>query len=174
MVTLMKMESNGATFDSLTKVIMNSLIVNCGLDEAAVASKLLCFEADGVAAFQGRHTGVTRQIIEQYAPFSLGMHCCEHRLQLYVKSLSQLDLLSTIEDLLMKSHAYFNHSPKKVTEFHSLEQLLDTKGLKLLKNVKTWWINCYSPMLWLLSKWKSVMVKMHADRNDRKSGKRPL
>jgi hypothetical protein len=90
-----------------------------------------------VAAFQGRHNGVTKQIIEQHNPFAVGMHYCGHRLQLCAKSLSQLDLLSTIEDLLMKSHAYFNHSPKNVIEFCFLAQLLDTKGLKLLKNVKT-------------------------------------
>jgi hypothetical protein len=171
-VALIKLESNGATSDSLTKVIMSALTVNCTLDGAAVASKLLCFGADGVAAFQGRHNGVTKQIIEQHGPFAMGMHCCGHRLQLCAKSLLQLDLLSTIEDLLMKSHAYFNHSPKKVTEFRSLAQLLDTKGLKLLKNVKTRWMSCHSPMRRLLSEWKSVMAKMHADRNDKKSGKK--
>jgi hypothetical protein len=172
MVALMKLESNGATSDSLTKVIMSALTVNCALDEATVASKLLCFGAYGVAAFQGRHNGVTKQIIDQHAPFVVGMHCCGHMLQLCAKSLSKLDLLSTIEDLLMKSHACFNHSPKKVTEFHSLAQLLDTKGLKLLKNVKTRWISCHSPMRRLLSEWKSVMANMHADQNDKKSGKK--
>jgi hypothetical protein len=32
MVALVKLESNGATSDSLTKVIMSALNVNCGLD----------------------------------------------------------------------------------------------------------------------------------------------
>jgi hypothetical protein len=53
MVALMKMESTGATSDSLTRVIINALSVNCALDEAAIASKLLCFGTDGVATFQG-------------------------------------------------------------------------------------------------------------------------
>jgi hypothetical protein len=53
MVTLVKLESNGATSNSLTKVIMSALNVNCGLDLESIASKLLCFGADGVAIFQG-------------------------------------------------------------------------------------------------------------------------
>jgi hypothetical protein len=110
--------------------------------------------------------------MDQHAPFSVGMHSCGHKLQLCAKSLSQLDLLSSIENLLLKSHVYFNHSPKKVIEFRSLAQLLDTKGLKLLKNVRTRWISSHSPMRWLLSEWKSMMAKLHADRNDKKSGKK--
>jgi hypothetical protein len=174
LVALMKMEFNGTTSDSLTKLIVNVLSINYGLDETAIASKLLCFGVDGVAVFQDRYNGVTKQIIEQHIPFSVGMHCYGHRLQLCAKSLSQLDLLSSIEDLLLKSHAYFSHSPKKVTEFRTLAQLLDTKGLKLLKNVHMWWISCHSSMRRLLSEWKSVMAKMHSDKNDKKSGKKTM
>jgi hypothetical protein len=137
MVALVKMESNGATSDSLTKVIMSVLKVNYGLDSQAIASKILCFRADGVAAFQGFKNGVTKQIKEDHAPFAMGMHYCAHHLQLCAKSLSQLDLMASIEALLLHSHSYFAHSPKKVTEFCTFAQLLDTKGLKLLKNVKT-------------------------------------
>ena len=108
------MESNGATSDFLMKLIVNALSVYCGLDKAAITSKLLCFRTDGVAVFLGQYNGMTKQIIEQHAPFSVEIHCCGHRLQLCAKSLPQPDLLSSIKDLLLKSHAYFNHSSKKV------------------------------------------------------------
>lgn len=52
MIGLLKMESDGATSNSLTKLLMGALIVNCNLDEAAISSKLLCFGVDRVAVFQ--------------------------------------------------------------------------------------------------------------------------
>jgi hypothetical protein len=125
-----------------------------------------------VAAFQGSKNGVTKQIKEGFAPFAMGMHCCAHRLQLCAKSLSQLDLMESIEALLLHSHSYFAHSPKKVSELRTLAQLMETKGLKLLKNVKTRWISCHLPIRSLLFEWKSLMAKMWADRDDRTSGKK--
>jgi hypothetical protein len=67
MIGLLKMESDGATSNSLTKLLMGALTVNCNLDEAAISSKLLCFGVDRVAAFQGKKMGVTKQIIDEHA-----------------------------------------------------------------------------------------------------------
>ena len=60
MIALNKLESDGATADSLTQVIMSILLVNCDLDAIAIASKVLYFGADGVAAFQGHKNGVIK------------------------------------------------------------------------------------------------------------------
>jgi hypothetical protein len=49
---------------------------------------------------------------------------------------------------------------------------METKGLKLLKNVKTRWISCIAPLRRLISEFESVMAKMHADKDDKKSGKK--
>jgi hypothetical protein len=49
---------------------------------------------------------------------------------------------------------------------------METKGLKLLKKVKTRWISCIFPLKRLISEFKSVMAKMHADKDDKKSGKK--
>ncbi len=172
MIALSKLESDGATADSLTKVIMSALLVNCGLEASAIASKLLCFGADGVAAFQGRKNGVTTQIKGEFAPFANGQHCCAHKLQLAAQVLSETELMSTAEDVLQTSHAYFAHSPKRVSEFRTLALLMETKGLKLLKNVKTRWISCHAPMRRLISEWKPVMAKMFEDGNRKKGGKK--
>jgi hypothetical protein len=133
---------------------------------------LLCFGADGASTFQGHKTGVVKQISEKYAPFVLGVHCCAHKLNLCAKSLSSLRVLHAIEDVLQASHSYFAHSSKKVAEFRTLAQLMETKGLKLLKNVKTHWISYIAPLRRLISEYKSIMAKMYVDRNDKKSGNR--
>ena len=66
MIALSKLESDGATADFLTRIIMSALLVNIGLDPTTIASKLLCFDADGVAAFQGHKNGVTKQIKDEF------------------------------------------------------------------------------------------------------------
>lgn len=128
MIALTKLESDGATADSLTRVIMSALLVNCNLDRKALAAKLLCFGADGVAAFQGQKNGVTKQIKQEFAPFTNGQHCCAHKLQLAAQVLSETELLGTIEDVLQTTHAYFAHSPKRITEFRTLAHSMEQKA----------------------------------------------
>ena len=172
MIALSKLESDGATADSLTHVIMSALLVNSGLDPTAIASKLLCFGVDGVAAFQGHKNGVTKQIKEEFSPYANGQHCCAHKLQLAAQVLSETELMSTVEDVLQTTHAYFAHSPKRISEFCTLAQLMETKGFKLLKNVKTRWISCHAPMRRLILEWKPVMAKMHENGNRKRGGKK--
>ena len=45
MIALSKLETDGTTADSLTRVIMFAMLVNCNLDLGAIALKLLCFGA---------------------------------------------------------------------------------------------------------------------------------
>jgi hypothetical protein len=80
--------------------------------------------------------------------------------------------MASIEALLLHSHSCFAHSPKKVTEFHTLAEQMETKRLKLLKNVKTRWINCHLPLRRMLSRWISVMAKMWVEKIDKTSGKK--
>ena len=63
-----------------------------------IAGKLFCFGADGVSTFQGLKSGVTTQIKDKFAPFSTGVHCCAHRLNLAAQSLSSLTVMHTIEE----------------------------------------------------------------------------
>ncbi len=48
-------------------------------------------------------------------------------------------------------------------------KILETNGLKLLRNIKTWWISMLSPLEWLLAKYKSMVVKMYMDAPKSKS-----
>jgi hypothetical protein len=79
-----------------------------------------------------------------------------------------MDVMHAIEDLLKVTHAYFVHSPKKYVEFHSLALMLETKGLKLLKNVATRWVSVIGPLRRLLSEYRSVMAKMSVDSTNKK------
>ena len=80
--------------------------------------------------------------------------------------------MSTAEDVLQTSHAYFVHSPKKASEFRTLAQLMEIEGLKLLKNMKTCWISYYASIRRLILEWKPVMAKMFEDGNRKKGGKK--
>ena len=60
MIALSKLESDRAPTDSLTRMILSALLVNCGLDHHIIIAKLLCFGANRVAAFQGHKNKVTK------------------------------------------------------------------------------------------------------------------
>jgi hypothetical protein len=50
-----------------------------------IASKLICFGADGVSTFQRHKTSVTTQIHKKYAPFFLGIHCFSYEMNLAIQ-----------------------------------------------------------------------------------------
>ena len=172
LLSIQKMDPDGATASIITTVIIGALTADGGVTDADIAQKLLSFGADGVNAFQGLKTGVTSQIKEKFAPFSTGVHCCAHRLNLAAQSLFQLTVMHAVEEVLRSTHAYFAHSPKKAAEFRALCQQLESKGLKLLKNVKTRWMNCLGPIRRLLAEYKGVIATMLADKSDKKWGQR--
>jgi hypothetical protein len=153
----------GGGSDNLTQVIIDALTAAAKIERLALSKTLLCFGADGVSTFQGAKTGVTQQIQSKYTPFALGVHCMAHRCNLAFKTLSQLDIMNHIEGLLKSSHAYFKHSPKRHLEFVKLAELMETKGLKLLKNVKTRWVSLIEPLRRILQKYRVLLAKMKVD-----------
>jgi hypothetical protein len=50
-----------------------------GLNKEELSKKFLCFGANGVNMFQGGKNGMTKQIKESWAPFSMDVHCVTHR-----------------------------------------------------------------------------------------------
>jgi hypothetical protein len=54
------------------------------------------------------------------------------------------------------------HNPKKIVMFQKLVDLLDTKGNKLLRNVKTRWTSMLSLMKHVYAKYCLLIVKMYA------------
>jgi hypothetical protein len=142
--------ADGATANGLTELLMGSLVTKGGLNEDAIAEKLVCFGADGVSAFQGKRTGVTVQIRNNFALHATG-------------TLSQLAVFHEVEELMRVSHAYFSHSPKKYQEYKSFASTIDTKGLKVLKNVTTRWLSLLAPMKQIMSKFRTILGKLDMD-----------
>ena len=101
----------------------------------------------------------------------LQVHCYGHKNNLFVKTLSDLEIVLEIEDLVKVIHIYYAHSPKKYTKFHYLAFLMETKGLKLLKNMCTKWCSLITPFRRLLMDYPTLMAKMRVDKDDKKWSK---
>ena len=84
------------------------------------------------------------------------------------KTLSDLEIVAVIEDLIKVMHAYFAHSSKKYIEFHYFALLMETKGLKLFKNVCTRWCSLISFLRQVLAKYLAFMAKMYCDKDEKK------
>jgi hypothetical protein len=95
------------------------------------------------------------------------VHCMAHRCNLAFKTLSQLDIMSHIEGLLKNSHAYFKHSPKRHLEFVKLADVMETKGLKLLKNVKTRWVSLIEPLRSVIQEFRVLLAKMKVESDSK-------
>lgn len=73
-----------------------------------------------------------------------------------------------IEVVLQKTHEYFCKSPKCHLKFTKLVEIMETKGKKILKHVKTRWCSLLLPLHRILSEYRTLVVKMALDE-DRKS-----
>jgi hypothetical protein len=109
-------DSESGTTDQLINVIMHVLLFEGGLSCEQIASKLVCFKADGVSTFQGAKTGVNIQIYEKWAPFSLGANISSYRINLVVETLSKYPMVSCLERLFQSIYMYFCRSNKQHVE----------------------------------------------------------
>jgi len=58
-------------------------------------------------------------------------------------------------------HSFFVHSLKEFPKFIKFVKTLKIKGVKLLRNVKTWWISMLSMLKCVMVDYKALIVKMH-------------
>jgi hypothetical protein len=104
---------DGLGSNNLNEVIMNFIMKGERLSKEEMSKKLLCFGANGMNMFKGGKTGMTKQIKDSWAPFSMGVHCVAHRTNLAVQSLGDLTFIAKIEGFMLNMYDYFNHSPKR-------------------------------------------------------------
>jgi hypothetical protein len=142
---------------------MNVARVYGGLSNQKIKERLMTFGADGVSTFQGVKSGVTTQLINKHAPFMVGVHCMAHRTNLAVETLSSFEVVKHVEDLLASLYSYFSSSPKRTLEFQKLAACLESKGNKILRNVKTRWISMLEPAKRVLEEYKPLVTKMVVD-----------
>jgi hypothetical protein len=86
-----------------------------------------------------------------------------HRTNLVVQTFSNLPLVFRIESLLQCIYVYFSHSPKRHLEFAKLVEIMETKGNKLLQNMKYSWISMLSPLKHVLFEYHTLLMKMALD-----------
>jgi hypothetical protein len=67
-----------------------------------------------------------------------------------VEALSNLLVVSRIEELLASVYAFF-------------AEVMQSKGLKILKNITTWWISMLAPTVRVMNEYKVLLVKMAMD-----------
>jgi hypothetical protein len=115
---------------------------------------------DGVTIFQGLKIKVTMQLTNKHAPFVTRLHYMAHKCNLVTQTLSKLPLVIKIEMLLQSMYVYLTHSPKRHMEFTKFIEILETKGRKILHNVKIRWISMLAPAKHVLQEYKTFVVKM--------------
>ncbi len=121
----------------------------------------MCLGVDGVSTFQGVRSRVIALIKTQQTPFLIGIHCIAHRTNLEVQNLSSMPMVSKLEDLFQSLYGYFSSSPKCHFEFTKLVQIVETKGLKVFRNVKIIrWISMLAPLKWVGKEYKTLIVKI--------------
>ncbi len=77
----------GTTFDSMTHLIIEVLIIEGGLEKEIMASWLVSFGVDGVLVFQSISTSITMQLHNEYAPHMVGVHYMVHCTNLAMQTL---------------------------------------------------------------------------------------
>jgi hypothetical protein len=90
---------------------------------------------DGDVVIQRLRTCVIVQMIDQYSPSFIGMCCMAQKTNLVIHHMS---IVSKLEDLLKTLYEYFLKSFKCTIEFSNLVVIVKTKGLKMLRNMKTY------------------------------------
>ena len=68
--------------------------------------------------------------------------------------------MSKVEGLLASLFSYYSGRPKQCVELAKFASNMETKGLKMLKAVKTRWISLLSPCKHVLSEYRPLLVKM--------------
>jgi len=141
---------DGSGANSPTLVITKALQSGRNLTIDQISRRLICFGADDVSTFQGVFMGVTVQIQSKFAPFCTGVHYMAHRCNLAAKLLSTLPIFIVVEQVIQKTHSYFNKSPKRLYEYQKFIEVMETKGLKPLLQVLTRWVSLLESLRRLL------------------------
>jgi hypothetical protein len=97
-----------------------------------------------------------------------------HRTNLAVQTLSEFKVVKHVEDLLAALYSYFSSSPKRSLEFQKLAACLESKGNKILRNVKTRWISMLGPARRVLEEYKPLVTKMAVDAPKELAAKKNL
>lgn len=80
-----------------------------------------------------------------------------------VEPISNLPVVAKLEALCQAMYSYFSFSPKRHLEFQKLTDIVETEGLRMLKNVKTRWVSLLAPLRRVMGEYKTLIAKMCED-----------
>ncbi len=83
---------------------------------------------------------------------------------LTMHNLWSLPLVICLEIFVQTLHNYFTHSPKMHLECTKFVEILETKGNKILENVKTRWLLMLNPTKRMIVEYKTLLAKMVLDK----------
>lgn len=86
-----------------------------------------------------------------------------HRTNLVVQAMSRTYVVARTEVLVQKIHEYFSKSSKKHLDFTKLADIMETKGRKILKHVRTRWLSLLLPAQRVVSEYQTLVMKMELD-----------
>jgi hypothetical protein len=132
--------------EHLLDVLLSALKEKLQMQTAQLASRLVCFAADGAAVLQGQHSGVITRITER-CPFILRMHCMVHRLDLAAENMKQSDVICSLGRFCSLVQNTFNHASRLSELYAAQTQLKRRQPLKVLKHVDTRWISHFKPCM---------------------------
>ncbi len=126
---------NGGTSNNLIYVIIHSLAIFRGMLKTDIINKVVYFGVNSVTIFQGLKIGVAVQLVSKHYPFVVRIHYMAHLCNLVIQTLSTLTFVAKIESLFSSMYIYYNQSPKRHLECTKLAKVIESRGLKILKNI---------------------------------------
>lgn len=154
---------DGCGAKNLMVIILELILSKGGLIDGSIGEKLVCFGTYGHPLFQGVINGVTTQLKKGYVPYMILMHCVAHYTNLAASLINALPIMKSLENLVQKAYGFFTDSPRCHLELSRLSTLLETKGQKLVKNVKTQWMGILSCIERKLAEYKPLILQMSED-----------
>jgi hypothetical protein len=86
-----------------------------------------------------------------------------HQCNLVVQTFSSSSLVVKIEALFSSIYTYYSLYLKRHLECTKLAEMIESKGLKFLRNIKTKWISMLAPFKRMFEKYETLVVKMSDD-----------
>lgn len=83
-----------------------------------------------------------------------------HRTNLTFQGFLHLPIMNIIKILLSYFYTYFSHSPKKHLEFTNMAKMMNSKGFKIVFNLKIRQISMLSPTKQVFMEYTTLLAKM--------------
>ena len=103
---------DGGMADNLTAEIVKATKTYGGLIAIDIQEKLITFWHGLCIHILGCQNRVTFQLCDFHLPYMIGVHCMAHWTNLAVQTLSEIDMVKRVEELLGSLFTYLNSSLK--------------------------------------------------------------